>query len=169
MALRTVDTSKILETNIIRDDVVFASCVDQIAKPFVDPLLCGHDTMLGLVREMWKRNLIVFKRYCRAEVGIFCLIKKDATLRLIFDDRPASWLHRTPAFTDMATVGALCQLDLSPQTLASLLAGNVVDVDPRGSAIDLADGFYQFRYDGLASYFCACSGEGIRVWHRFRY
>eukprot|EP00974_Lingulodinium_polyedra_P025306 2445728-Lingulodinium_polyedra.AAC.1 len=44
-------------------------------------------------------------------MGVFTVAKKDGSLRLVFDRRPANVLRKKPPSTDLATASALVNLD----------------------------------------------------------
>ena len=76
-------------------------------KPYTDPLLRSRASLLELVRKLHVHHLITFRRVARAKVGVFTVVKKDESLRLIFDCRETNLLCRPPPTSEMATAAAL--------------------------------------------------------------
>ena len=85
---------------------------------------------------------------------IFTIGKKDGLLRLIFDCRQSSAYHRVPPTTSLSTPSAFSNVDMSEETLAAVRGDGDPDAEPHAGAIDLIDSFYQFKWEGLAEFFC---------------
>ena len=80
---------------------------------YTDPLLKEPAVLLGLIRELKKRGLVVFRRARKCCVGVFTVAKKLDKLRLVFDCRQANALCNDPPRTYLSTLAALSHLRLS--------------------------------------------------------
>ena len=121
--------------------------LDEVPKPYSDPLLHQPKVYKGLVAMLYKAQLLTFCTIRRATVGIFTVSKKlDENgiewLRLIFDCRQVNWMSRKPPKSFLATPGAMANIDLSPESLGA--TGEVQTDRPFSgcfSAVDLVDAF----------------------------
>ena len=109
-----------------------------------------------------KVNLITYLRRARCFIGVFFVQKKDGSIRMVLDCRPANELHRVPPRTLLSAPGALGNLNLSEswrEYVQSQLGEDEVvadwrSFDPHGAGVDLQDGFYQYLVPELSSWFC---------------
>eukprot|EP00972_Heterocapsa_arctica_P055099 8126776-Heterocapsa_arctica.AAC.1 len=73
--------------------------------------------MKRLVDRLMGMNLFTYKKRANANIGVFRVVKKDESLRLVFDCRPTNALCEPPPRAHLATAGALTHLDLSGEYL----------------------------------------------------
>ena len=128
---------------------------DDYVVPYTDPLLTDRDTLLDLVAKLVRSGVLGFRKKYRSKVGLFTVIKKDGSLRLVVDCRLTNQLHRPPPGVSMATAGAWATIDLSDEFLDRSTwaeAGRPLDIHFGG--LDLTDGYYQFKWEEMASFFC---------------
>lgn len=135
------------------------------ARPYWDPALSRSRAERGrLIQKLHGAHLISWRLRARASVGVFCVGKKDGSLRLVLDGRIPSALHRRPPRSALSVPGALSRLLLSDDALAlgderdrlegrdeGLDAGEPIEIE--GSSADLTDGYYQFYSEKTASWF----------------
>ena len=149
---------------IIRPASSFSGDGPEPIEPYWDPALRQDkrslDEFIGLLR---KAGLVTWRREARSHVGCFFVPKKDSTLRLVLDCRPTNALHRRSPYSDLATPGALANLNLSDEWVQHCEDNSDYDaavgleafgrLDVHGAGVDLKDGFYQFLTPTLSSWF----------------
>ena len=138
---------------ILKSDAEIDATPDsEFGLPYTDPVLTSSPQLMhDLIVKLHELGLIVFKRAKVATVGLFTVAKKDGTLRLVFDCRPANALHRPPPTTHLATSGAFGNLDWSADAIDE--GGKHSDTPVHFAGVDLIDSFYQFSWPELAAYF----------------
>ena len=110
---------------------------DAFSVPYTDPALKSVPAMLHLIKILHSLGLIVFSDTACAFAGLFTLMKKDGTQRLVIDARPANLLCREPPLTELAAPGSFGNMNIDNTTSGIL--------DPiYFAAIDLVDSFYHF-------------------------
>ena len=119
--------------------------------PYSDPALTESPAlMLRLIRLLHSNGLISFRQRARSFVGAFAVHKKGGEWqRLVIDARVPNSLHRRAPYAPLATACAISNLDLSDFALGD----DAASCDPHGSSIDFRDGFYQFRFEAVCSWF----------------
>ena len=131
------------------DDPVFEGALPQ---PHWDARLrLSRRVRRDFILRLHAVGLVAWRRRAKQQAGIFFVAKKDDTIRMVVDCRPANESHLRPPHSALATAGALGAINLAPSFLAE--AGCASDFLAHGAAVDLSDGYYQFKVPELASWF----------------
>ena len=108
-----------------------------------------------LYQRLHACNLLALRRRRKARAGIFSVMKKDQTQRLIVDARQANACHYRPPTTRLSTPSGLLSLDYSLETLEASGFGGLLIDQPGGHAEagDVGDCFYNFTIPEVCSWF----------------
>ncbi|CAK0870936.1 unnamed protein product [Prorocentrum cordatum] len=121
-----------------------------------------------LFATLCDRQLLTFRRRIFSRVSIFFVWKKTGMTRLIVDARSTNEKCRMPPHTDLGTIAALADVDLSLAELSDIAdaelsteeeaellkgQGGLFSLPFSGSSLDVVDGFYQFDNWRMASWF----------------
>lgn len=108
-----------------------------------------------LYQRLHACNLLALRRRRKARAGIFSVMKKDQTQRLIVDARQANACHYRPPTTRLSTPSGLLSLDYSLETLEASGFGGPLSDHPGGHAEagDVGDCFYNFTIPEMCSWF----------------
>lgn len=129
---------------------------DDFPQPYWDPTLKrSRKKRLELYKLLWNANLLTFRKRRKARAGLFVVRKKDGMQRLIIDARQANACQNRPPVTQLSTGAGMVSLDLSPASLEAQGFSPVGDRPPQCcfESGDVADCFYNFRVEKLASWF----------------
>eukprot|EP00973_Karenia_brevis_P058909 8201466-Karenia_brevis.AAC.1 len=95
--------------------------------------------------------------------GVFFVVKKDDTLRLILDCRPVNQCCRPAPYSSLATPSHITGINLSDEWVrhceseSGIAAGDLDamygSLSVCGAGVDLQDGFYQFLAPTISSWF----------------
>ena len=125
--------------------------VASLVKPYDDPSLSSHTQYLKFLRHLHTCGILGTSNTCRGRVGAFCVTKKSKVVngevqhrqRLILDCRQVNMAFREPPRSELGSLSALCELELSENEV--LYCG--------GS--DIQDCFYAARIsERLSDFFC---------------
>ena len=100
---------------IVHTDPELCSRPDEsFPRAYSDPVFVSNPSLLKeLIFRLHRLGLSCFTLVRRATVGVFTVTKKGGQLRLVFDCRPANYLHRSPPHTPLATPQAFNTLRLN--------------------------------------------------------
>ena len=136
-------------------------------KPYWDPRLRSPSTRRDFLRRLASVGLLCGTDKVEAEVGFFCVKKKEDQQRLIVDCRAAKFMMRLPPRTKLGSAAAMAELrtpdnvlpvydedNNDDDTIDGLDGlGEVAQIELLTSAADVDDRFYQFATPQLASWF----------------
>ena len=138
-----------------------------LVDPYWDPALDpkkpeNRERLMEFLRRLAGAGLLGGRKRRKADIGFFMVPKKGDLLRLIVDARQANALHRLPPSTRLASVERLLGVSVHPLVVGpDLEAESSEDDSPNadaepvvGGSVGLQDGFYQFRNEWMASFFC---------------
>eukprot|EP00973_Karenia_brevis_P079251 10997002-Karenia_brevis.AAC.1 len=106
---------------ILRDggELELANDHDDRITPYWDPKLrFSRQEQKRFFSRLHSLQLVGYRRSIRGRVGMFFVLKKDGSLKMIIDGRESSRLCKKPPHSWLGTVSALSQLDLSDSAVA---------------------------------------------------
>eukprot|EP00972_Heterocapsa_arctica_P111430 16405310-Heterocapsa_arctica.AAC.1 len=83
----------------------------------MDPVLRRNPVeYTKFVSSLHERGLIHFRPADGdpGRLGVFCVVKKDNSLRLVFDTRGVNLMFRDPPSTRLSSAGAFSRVDVPP-------------------------------------------------------
>jgi hypothetical protein len=91
-----------------------------------DPLLMNDKKVYAdFVKDLYKRKLLMFTRRPKERVGVFFVLKKDGSLRMIIDARRTNARFRPPPGVSLATPEALSKIEVAEDELVFVASVDV--------------------------------------------
>ena len=127
------------------------------SKPYFDESLRrNRRTYVKFVRRLVKLGLFRVTLDCKCEIGLFFVAKKNGSLRMIIDARPANSVFRKPPHTPLCNSEVFANIESTEScgvSFEDLTAASSLPVY-LGMA-DVDNCFHRIRIDeGLGQYFC---------------
>ncbi|CAE8643896.1 unnamed protein product [Polarella glacialis] len=109
-----------------------------------DPLLMNDKKVYAdFVKDLYKRKLLMFTRRPKERVGVFFVLKKDGSLRMIIDARRTNARFRPPPGVSLATPEALSKIEVAEDELVFV------------ASVDVSNCFHRLRLTReYAEWFC---------------
>ena len=131
--------------------------LDATRKPYFDEVLRrNRKTYVKFVRELLKLGLFRVTFDCKSEVGILFVSKKNGSLRMIIDARPANDLMRKPPHTPLCNSEILSSIESNSKcNLTFNDLTSACDVPVYMGMADVDNCFHCIRIsESLGQYFC---------------
>jgi hypothetical protein len=126
-----------------------------------DPrLLKRPEDYSRLIRQCMKIGLVRLTLFCKCDLGVFFVIKKNGTLRMIVDCRKANLCFVDPPGVDLVTGEGLSGIEIGDECTeggfsSAEMAGCFERLRLAMGVGDVADCFHRCRLEGeLCHYFC---------------